>query len=118
MGMPQIPDGANRPNTEEVFIDLLESIALEEMAISHILNAEGEKLQAVITSFKNNQTDVCGLNKISANINQTIGDLIVKEWLLLRKFNSIKDFSSHIFKPTKKSCNCNNCNHNNPYKTD
>ena len=118
MGMPQIPDGVNRPTTEEVFIDLLESIALEEMAISHILNAEGEKLQAVLASFKNNKTDVCGLHKISANINQTIGDLIIKEWLLLKKFNSIKDLSSHLLKPTKNSCNCTSCNHNNSYMSD
>ncbi len=107
MGMPEIPDGANRPNTEEVIIDLLESIALEEMAISHILNAEGEKLQAVICSFKNNQTNICGLNKIANNLNHTIGDLIIKEWLLLRKFNSIQDYSSQLNKSKPHtSCNC------------
>ena len=108
MGMPQIPDGTNRPNAEEVFIDLLESIALEQIAISHILNAEGEKLQAVIESFKNNQTNLCDLDKLTLHLNQTIGDLILKDWLLLKKFNGIKDFSSHIFKLTKKTCNCNN----------
>lgn len=33
---------------EEAITDIIESVALEETALSHILNAEGEKLQAVI----------------------------------------------------------------------
>lgn len=32
----------------QAITDLLESIALEETAMSHILNAEGEKLQKAI----------------------------------------------------------------------
>ena len=109
MGMPQIPDGKNRPNMDEVIIDLLESIALEEMAISHILNAEGEKLQSVISSYKNNQTNICGLTKVTNNVNQTISNLIMKEWLLLSKFNNIKDYSFNINK-SKKGCSCDYCN--------
>ena len=105
MGMPQIPDGTNRPNIEEVIIDLLESIALEEMALSHILNAEGEKLQAVVCNFKNNQIDICDLNSVSKSINLTISNVIVKEWLLLTKFNNVKELadSSIIY---NKECNC------------
>ncbi|MGE5456007.1 MAG: hypothetical protein ACM3O4_02770 [Ignavibacteriales bacterium] len=42
MGMPIIP-----PRTQPgAFTDLLESIALEEAGIAHLLNAEGEKIQA------------------------------------------------------------------------
>lgn len=107
MGMPEIPDGKNRPNIDEVIIDLLESIALEEMAISHILNAEGEKLQALVSSYKNNQTNLCGLYKMSNTLNQTISDLIIKEWLLLSKFNNIKDLSLQL-KPDKNN-HCNDC---------
>lgn len=115
MGMPQIPDGANRPNMEEVVIDLFESIALEEMAISHILNAEGEKLQAIVSSYKKNEIDICTINKTANILNQTISDLIIKEWLLINKFNSIKEYSNNCLdytgiqkctyiKKCKKSC--------------
>ena len=116
MGMPQIPDGTNRPNLEEVIIDLFESIALEEMAISHILNAEGEKLQAMVYNFKENHLDVCDLTNITDSTHQIVSDLIIKEWLLLTKFNNIKEFSYNL-KNNCFSCNyysnnkCNNkCN--------
>ncbi|MCD8500378.1 MAG: hypothetical protein LRY71_00190 [Bacillaceae bacterium] len=47
MSMPNIPDIKPdiRLEREEVINLLLASIALEEIGLSHILNAEGEKLQ-------------------------------------------------------------------------
>lgn len=46
MSMPIItPSDTTR---DQAITDLIESIALEETALSHILNAEGEKLQAFI----------------------------------------------------------------------
>ncbi len=111
MGMPQLPDDSNRPDLDEVFIDLFESIALEEIAISSILNAEADKLQALVKSFKENPTDIRALDKVSSNLNQTISNLIIKEWLLLSKFNNIKDYSMQVQK-LKKTTPCNNCSHN------
>ncbi|MEG0365822.1 MAG: hypothetical protein RR585_03240 [Coprobacillus sp.] len=46
MSMPVITHGD--VTREEAITDIIESVALEETALSHILNAEGEKLQAVI----------------------------------------------------------------------
>lgn len=46
MGMPVIkPSSTTRSQS---ITDMIESVALEETALSHILNAEGEKLQKVI----------------------------------------------------------------------
>ena len=115
MGMPQIPEGIHRPNLEELIIDLLESIALEEMAISHILNAEGEKLQAVICSYKNKDINICDLATISSTTHKTISDLVIKEWLLLNKFNNIQKFSCSLKNnydicEVCNSCTTNDCN--------
>lgn len=46
MGMPVITPGDR--TGEQVITDLIESIAMQERALSHILNAESEKMQAVI----------------------------------------------------------------------
>ena len=49
---------------------LLQSIALEEAAISHILNAEGEKLQKAISLS-------CNLNDL-LEINKSVEDMVDK----------------------------------------
>jgi len=46
MGMPVITPGTE--TREQAITDLIESVALQETALSHILNAEGEKMQAII----------------------------------------------------------------------
>lgn len=46
MGMPVItPSTTTRT---QAITDIIESVALEETALSHILNAEGEKIQKVV----------------------------------------------------------------------
>ncbi len=46
MGMPIITPGTG--TREQAITDLIQSVALQETALSHILNAEGEKMQAII----------------------------------------------------------------------
>jgi hypothetical protein len=91
MSMPKIPSGENRPNRDEVTIDLLESIALEEIALAHILNAEGEKMQAFVG--KNFDFPTCPTNTEIIEFNQSVTELVetvlMKEWILLRKFRQV-----------------------------
>lgn len=48
MGMPVItPSQTTRC---QAITDIIESVALQETALSHILNAEGEKLQRVVAA--------------------------------------------------------------------
>ncbi|MBD8496954.1 collagen-like protein [Paenibacillus arenosi] len=71
---------------------LLSSIALEELGLSHILNAEGEKLQYVlgtlpgVTSPPATISDVLTMNE---SVRNTIRELTKKEYLLDSKLNSI-----------------------------
>jgi len=46
MSMPIINPGTE--TRDQAITDLIESVALQETALSHILNAEGEKMQAII----------------------------------------------------------------------
>ena len=47
MGMPIIT--ASTTTRGQAITDLIQSVALEETALSHILNAEGEKLQKIMS---------------------------------------------------------------------
>ncbi|CAG7626575.1 hypothetical protein ACFQI7_14425 [Paenibacillus allorhizosphaerae] len=96
MGMPEIPSGKNRPSLEEAGIDLLESIALEEMAIAHLVNAEAENVQAFVGKHLNFPTDPTNDQIITFNV--TIGrimeTLMFKELFLLRKLETISALKS------------------------
>ena len=117
MGMPQIPDGANRPTLDQTIIDLLESIALEEMAMAHIMNAEGEKMQEVIKQYGCNDISLNQLDSSCQDTQSMMSNLIMKEWLLLNKMHSILKISDHAMGkekerchlPKQHPCNCEHC---------
>ncbi|WP_281888748.1 hypothetical protein [Paenibacillus sp. YYML68] len=77
---------------------LLTSIALEELALAHIMNAEAEKLQFVLgtltpTSSTLTPPDVTisNLLLVSSSVRRTLQDVIKKEMLLQFKFENILD---------------------------
>ena len=106
MGMPQIPDGANRPTLSQTLIDLLESIALEEMAMAHIMNAEGEKMQAVIQKYEERDVPYLQLEKSCKDTQSMINNLIMKEWLLLSKMNNVLKIFDVTEEPKEQNCRC------------
>lgn len=80
---------------------LLQSIALEEAAISHILNAEGEKLQKGI-SFSCNLKDLIDINK---SVEDVLDKLITLENVLKAKLDLIKPILDKCDKkPHKSEC--------------
>ncbi|MEG0979863.1 MAG: hypothetical protein RR911_04660 [Oscillospiraceae bacterium] len=48
MSMPVIAPGTG--TRTQAITDIIESVALEQTAVSHILNAEGEKIQKVVAT--------------------------------------------------------------------
>lgn len=91
MSMPTIPEGKHRPKFNEVIIDLLESIALEEMAISHLINAEAEKVQAFVGKDLNFPTCPTNMeiNLFNHEVHKLVDRIVMKEWLLLRKLEDV-----------------------------
>jgi len=61
MGMPIITPGEG--TREQAITDLIESIALQEAALAHILNAEGEKMQAFLALEGTSADELLGLNR-------------------------------------------------------
>ena len=65
MGMPII-----RPGTitrEEAVGNIIESVAIEEAALAHILNAESEKLLAVVNNPQSTAEELMAVNRAVRN---------------------------------------------------
>lgn len=107
MGMPQIPEGTHRPSWQETVIDLLESIALEEMAIAHLMNAEGEKAQEVVRRYS--QGDICQgeMHRSCRDAQSMMNGFIMKEWLLFSKLNTVLDMDEGREEDGGCGCSCN-----------
>lgn len=86
---------------------LLSSIALEELALAHIMNAEAEKVQLVLGTLKQSKTklipeiiNLSNLLIINQSVRKTLQEVIKKEMLLQFKFDNVLELMqiSHVKK--------------------
>lgn len=84
---------------------LLQSIALEEAAISHILNAEGEKLQKAIAMNPCSKNDLLEVNK---SVEDMVDKITSLEVILKSKLDFIlpilEECDKKPHKPEKPDC--------------
>lgn len=88
MSLPNIPNitpdiSLSRCKTIDL---LLASIALEEIGLSHILNAEGEKLQAFLETGPDSLDDFLLINE---SINKTLRTVVKSQMLLNMKLDEV-----------------------------
>ena len=94
MGVPVItPENGTR---EQAITDLIESVALQEAALSHILNAEGEKIQAVVAMENVTTEELLMVNQSVENMTNTIArlEILLQSKLELFDFNNSPIISS------------------------
>jgi hypothetical protein len=79
---------------------LLSSIALEEMALAHIINAEAEKIQFVLGTLEESKPHTVPtfseLLAINTSVRKTLQDVIIKEVLLQIKFDHVLELVDKI----------------------
>ena len=94
MSFPTIPDITPliKLKKRDVVHLVIASIALEEMSLSHIMNAEGEKLQIVLKS-KPCLSEILELNR---SMERILRSVINKEMLLQYKMEDILMYSRGI----------------------
>lgn len=68
--------------------DLIESVALEEAGLAHILNAEGEKLQKIIG---NADTSTCTLLRTNRSVKSMVDSVTLLEIVLKSKMGLFED---------------------------
>lgn len=80
------------------FDEIIHSIALEEVGISHILHAEGDKIQKAIALSKNVEELIC----VNESVKRTLTQLTLFEGMLYSKLETI--VSSDEFSSSHKGC--------------
>ena len=83
MSMPVFSD--TTIGREEAINQLLSSIAMEELALSHILNAEGEKIQHVLGTLTGQTVS-----------NAPISDLLAIDESVVTMLSSVRDTQSQL----------------------
>lgn len=88
MSLPNIPNITPRISIDrgESINLLLSSIALEEIALSHILNAEGKKLQSFLKTSSDNIEDYLRINQ---SVNSMLRTILKSQLLLEMKLEDI-----------------------------
>jgi hypothetical protein len=94
MSFPNIPNITPdiNINREQVINLLLASIGMEELALAHIINAEGEKIQralGTIPGFTPLAITISDLLTINQSVSKTLQDVIKKEMLLQFKLQNV-----------------------------
>lgn len=88
MSMPNIPD--IKPEIilkrDEVVNLLLTSVALEEIGLSHIINAEGEKIQKIL---KDHCASLHDALRINSSVERMLRNIIKNQMLLQFKLEDI-----------------------------
>ena len=94
MSMPSFPPNGADMTREEALTMIIASIAMEELALSHILNAEGEKLQYILgtlhgTSYCACPQDVLAVNK---SVTALVEAVTQNQMLLKSKLEKVLEF--------------------------
>ncbi|AST07107.1 hypothetical protein AF2641_09620 [Anoxybacillus flavithermus] len=81
---------------EDVLSLLLASIALEELSLAHIMNAEAEKLQAVLGSLTTSASgtkaqSLHDLLKVNRSVERTLRTVLKNQMLLQFKLEDVSD---------------------------
>ena len=96
MSLPNIPDVNPSINLklEDSVNLLLVSVAFEELGLAHLINAEAEKMQYVLESFKDQVLTVEDLYRINSSVNQAFRNVIEKQILLQFKLEDTLTIST------------------------
>lgn len=98
MSLPKIPDLNPQINIkrEDAINIIITSIGLEELALAHILNAEGEKIQYILGTLegsKPGEVTICDIMQVNDSVNKTLRNVIKTEMLLQLKLEDALELS-------------------------
>lgn len=94
MSMPSFPPNGAGMTREEALTMIIASIAMEELALSHILNAEGEKLQYILGTLPGASPGACPRDVLAVNKSVTalVEAVTQNQMLLKNKLDRVLEF--------------------------
>ncbi len=94
MSMPSFPPNGADMTQEEALTMIIASIAMEELALSHILNAEGEKLQYILGTLPGGSPCTCPQDVLAVNKSVTaLVEAVTQNQILLKnKLDHVLEF--------------------------
>ncbi len=115
MSLPTIPDITPDIDItrEDVITLLLASVAMEEMGLAHILNAESEKIRHAVEQSECGNISLCQLQEINKNAQQMVDAITRLEMLLQMKIENIMSFTctQSCTTCTHTTCTRTTCTH-------
>ena len=99
MGQPNFPDPFNPlPDLDknQTLLFLLATVGQEELGLAHIINAEGEKIQAAVASFEDDCLTFEDLLAANESANDLLKTVIKKEMLLQFKVENVLELFKTI----------------------
>ena len=94
MSMPSFPPNGADMTREDALTMIIASIAMEELALSHILNAEGEKLQYILGTLPGASPCACPQDVLA--VNKSVAALVEavtqNQMLLKNKLEKVLEF--------------------------
>ena len=93
-GCPALP----RVSLDQAVVDLMESIALQESALSHILCAETQKMQAALSM---EELDLCKLLEVNDSATNMVHAVANLELVLKEKLEFI---ANNLYYPSTGNC--------------
>lgn len=91
MSMPVIKMPEDPINRCQAINNLIESVALVETGLSHIINAEGEKIQKVVNWDKEIDVPVEDIIKVNESVNKMITSITKLEMILQNKLEIVSE---------------------------
>ncbi|MFB5269691.1 hypothetical protein ACE41H_23320 [Paenibacillus enshidis] len=93
MSLPNVPNitPVITVNFSEAINVLLVSIAMEEISLSHIINAEAERIQFVLGTLHESGAhgSIDDIIKVNKDVRQTLTEVVRKELLLQMKLEAV-----------------------------
>lgn len=107
MSMPTFPPCGADMTKDEALTMIIASIAMEELALSHIVNAEGEKLQYILGTLPGSCPESCAdstdLLEVNNSVRNLLDTVLQSQMLLKGKLDRALEASGHSPEP---NCPC------------